>query len=92
MNKRQLVDSMSAKSGLTTRQSEKALNGLMNVIHTELSSGGNVSLIGFGTFRVTDRKSRMARNPKTGEEMEVKARKIPVFKAGSNLKQAVNSR
>ena len=49
-------------------------------------------MIGFGTFRVTDRKSRMARNPKTGEEMEVKARKIPVFKAGSNLKQAVNSR
>lgn len=48
MNKRQLVDSMSAKSGLTTRQSEKALNGLMNVIHTELSSGGNVQLVGFG--------------------------------------------
>ena len=54
MNKRQLVDSMSAKSGLTTRQSEKALNGLMNVIHTELSSGGNVQLVGFGVFRVAD--------------------------------------
>ena len=92
MNKRQLVDRMSAESGLTMKQSEKALNGLMDVIHSELSAGGNVSLIGFGVFRVADRKSRMARNPKTGEEMEVKARKIPVFKAGCNLKQAVNSR
>ena len=92
MNKRQLVNRMSAESGLTMKQSEKALNGLMDVIHTELSSGGTVSLIGFGVFRVTDRKSRMARNPKTGEEMEVEARKIPVFKAGSNLRQVVNSR
>ena len=49
----------------------------MDVIHSELSSGGNVSLIGFGVFSVADRKARMARNPKTGEEMEVKARKIP---------------
>ena len=76
MNKRQLVDRMSSGSGLTMKQSEKALNGLMDVIHSELSSGGNVSLIGFGVFSVADRK----------------ARKIPVFKAGSTLKRAVNSR
>ena len=65
MNKRQLVDRMSSGSGLTMKQSEKALNGLMDVIHSELSSGGNVSLIGFGVFSVADRKARMARNPKT---------------------------
>ena len=69
MNKRQLVDRMSSGSALTMKQSEKALNGLMDVIHSELSSGGNVSLIGFGVFSVADRKARMARNPKTGEEM-----------------------
>ena len=68
MNKRQLVDRMSSGSGLTMKQSEKALNGLMDVIHSELSSGGNVSLIGFGVFSVADRKARMARNPKTGEK------------------------
>lgn len=92
MNKRQLVDSMSVKSGLTMKQCEKALNGLMNVIHTELSSGGNVPLVGFGIFRVADRKARIARNPKTGEDMKVKARKVPVFKAGSNLKNIVNGK
>ena len=92
MNKRQLVDRMSSGSGLTMKQSEKALNGLMDVIHSELSSGGNVSLIGFGVFSVADRKARMARNPKTGEEMEVKARKVPVFRAGSNLRNIVNGK
>lgn len=92
MNKRQLVDSMSVKSGLTMKQCEKALNGLMNVIHTELSSGGNVPLNGFGVFRVADRKARMARNPKTGEDMKVKSRRVPVFKAGSNLKNIVNGK
>ena len=92
MNKRQLVDSMSAKSGLTTRQSEKALNGLMNVIHTELSSGGNVQLVGFGVFRVADRKDRIARNPQTGEAMKIKGRKAPVFRAGSTLKNVVNGK
>ena len=91
MNKRQLVDRMSSESGLTMKQSEKALNGLMDVIHTELSSGGNVSLIGFGVFSVADRKARMARNPKTGEEIEVKARKISVVKAAATLKRTGNS-
>lgn len=76
MNKRQLVDRMSSESGLTMKQSEKALNGLIDVIHTELSSGGNVSLIGFGVFFVADRKNR----------------KTPVFKAEPALKWAVDSR
>ena len=90
MNKRQLVDSMSARSGLTTKQSERALNALMSVIHSELSSGGNVPLNRFGVFRVVDRVARMARNPKTGEAMKIEARKVPVFKAGSNLRNIVN--
>ena len=91
MNKRQLVDSMSAKSGLTTRQSEKALNGLMNVIHTELSSGG-MSSWWIWCFRVADRKDRIARNPQTGEAMKIKGRKAPVFRAGSTLKNVVNGK
>lgn len=92
MNKRQLVDSMSARSGLTTKQSERALNALMSVIHSELSSGGNVPLNRFGVFRVVDRVARMARNPKTGEAMKIEARKVPVFKAGSNLRNIVNGK
>ena len=62
MNKRQLVDRMSSGSGLTMKQSEKALNGLMDVIHSELSSGGNVSLIGFGVFSVADRNGAESEN------------------------------
>lgn len=92
MNKRQLVDSMSARSGLTTKQSERALDALMSVIHSELSSGGNVPLNRFGVFRVVDRVARMARNPKTGEAMKIEARKVPVFKAGSNLRNIVNGK
>ena len=92
MNKRQLVDSMSSKSELTTKQSERALSALMSVIHSELSSGGNVPLNGFGVFRVADRDARMARNPKTGEAMKIEVRKVPVFRAGSNLRNIMNGK
>ena len=92
MNKRQLVDSMSVRSGLTTNKNERALNALMSVIHSELSSGRNVPLNGFGVFRVANRAARMAQNPKTGEAMKIDARKVPVFKSGSNLRNIVNGK
>lgn len=91
MNKKELIESMSEKSGLSNRQCEKALNGMIHTVSTELLSG-EVRLVGFGTFAVTERAERMGRNPKTGEPMPIKAKRVPVFRAGSTLRDLVNQR
>ena len=91
MNKKELIEKISLNSGLTFRQSERALNELINAISIELKNG-EVRLTGFGTFTVTERPERQGRNPKTGEPMAIGAKRVPVFRAGSTLKDQVNQR
>ena len=91
MNKSDLIDSIATESGLTKADATKALDGTMEAIKKALKSGETVSLVGFGTFAVKDRAARTGRNPKTGEPLEIKASRIPSFKAGKGLKDAVSA-
>jgi len=90
MNKGELVAALAAKTELTKKDSETALNGLIEVISEALTKGDKVQLIGFGTFEAKSRPARTARNPRTGESVKIAASKAPVFKAGKALKDAVN--
>lgn len=90
MNKSELVKHIATVSGLTQDQASKALNGFESVVTTTLAKGEDVVLVGFGTFKVTDRAARTGRNPKTGEALQIAAAKIPSFKAGKTLKDALN--
>ena len=90
MNKGELVAALAAKTELTKKDSETALNGLVEVISEALTKGEKVQLIGFGTFEAKSRPARVARNPRTGESVKIAASKSPVFKAGKALKDAVN--
>jgi len=91
MNKSDLIDAIAATDdSLTKAQANKALDAVLTAITKSLSDGNNVALVGFGTFSVKDRAERKGRNPQTGAEITIKAAKIPSFKAGKNLKDAVN--
>ncbi|MDI3534395.1 MAG: DNA-binding protein HU-beta [Thermosediminibacterales bacterium] len=90
MNKAELITSISEKSGLTKKDSEKALNAFVESVEEALVNGEKVQLVGFGTFEVRERSARKGRNPQTGEEIEIPAAKIPAFKAGKALKDSVN--
>ena len=90
MNKGELVAAVAAKTELSKKQSEAALNGIVDVITDALVKGEKVQLIGFGTFETKARPARTARNPRTGEAVKIAASKAPAFKAGKALKDAVN--
>ncbi len=90
MNKGELVAALAAKTELSKKDSEAALNGLIDVISETIAKGEKVQLIGFGTFESKERPARTARNPRTGEEVKIAASKAPVFKAGKALKDKVN--
>ncbi|MBQ6506758.1 MAG: HU family DNA-binding protein [Clostridia bacterium] len=90
MNKGELVAALAAKTELSKKDSEAALNGLLDVIGETIANGEKVQLIGFGTFESKTRPARTARNPRTGEEVKIAASKAPVFKAGKALKDKVN--
>ncbi len=92
MNKSDLVTAVAEASGLTKADSAKAVEGTFDAITGALKSGGDVRLVGFGTFSVANRKASTGRNPRTGEPMQIKASKQPKFKAGKALKDAVNNR
>lgn len=89
MNKSELVDSI-AQSGLTKEQAAKAVNAFTESVQGALQRGDDVVLVGFGTFSVKERAARTGRNPKTGEEIQIAAGKVPSFKAGKGLKDSVN--
>ena len=91
MNKTELVTALAAKTELSKKDAEKAVNAFVDVISEELTKGEKIQLIGFGTFAVKDRPARVARNPRTGEEIKIAASKAPGFKAGKALKDKVNS-
>lgn len=89
MNKSELIDTVAENSGTTKADASKTLDALVDTIISELKTGGQVVLPGFGTFSVGNRAARTGRNPKTGEAIEIKATRVAKFKAGKNLKEAV---
>lgn len=89
MNKQQLVAEVAKKSNLSKAQAWKTIDATLEAIKGSLKKGQKVSLIGFGSFLVRSRKARTGRNPKTGETIKIKARKVPAFSAGAALKSAV---
>jgi len=90
MNKSDLIESMASNAGISKAAAGKALDGMMKSITGELMTGGRVSLVGFGSFSVSDRAARDGRNPQTGATIKIPARKVVKFKAGSELKESVN--
>lgn len=88
-NKAELVEKVVAKTNLTKKDVTAAVEALFETIQEELSNGDKVQVIGFGTFEVRERAARKGRNPQTGEEIEIAASKVPGFKAGKALKDAV---
>ncbi len=92
MNKSELITAIAEKSELTKKDAEKAIKAFQEVISEELTAGGKVQLVGFGTFDVTERAAREGINPQTGEPLHIEASKTPKFKAGKALKDAVNGR
>ena len=90
MNRKELVEALAAKTESTKADAERAVAGLIDIISDSLKKGDSITLVGFGTFEVRKRAARTGRNPKTGEELKIKAAKVPAFKAGATLKATVN--
>lgn len=90
MNKTDLIAKIAAETGLPKKDSEKALAATLNAITGALKEGDKVQLVGFGVFEVKERSARMGRNPRTKESIEIPASKIPQFKAGKALKDAIS--
>jgi len=89
MNKKELVNEVSGKVGITKKEVGNILDAITEIIRKALSRREKVTLAGFGTFRVLNRKARRGRNPQTGEELQIPAKKVAKFKAGKNLKEVV---
>jgi DNA-binding protein HU-beta len=91
MTKQDLVAKMANDAGVSKKAAEDALKSFIDGVKESLSNGEGISLVGFGTFGVSERSARQGRNPKTGETIQIAARKVPTFKAGKALKEAVNN-
>ena len=90
MNKNDLVSAVADAAGLTKADAGRAVDGVFESITAALKAGGDVRIVGFGTFSVAQRAATTGRNPRTGETIQIKASKQPKFKAGAPLKDAVN--
>ncbi|MFA0657218.1 MULTISPECIES: HU family DNA-binding protein [Vibrio] len=90
MNKSQLVEHIATSADISKDQAGTALNALVEGISTSLANGDDVSILGFGSFKVNSRAARTGRNPRTGEEIQIAASKTPAFKAGKALKEKCN--
>ena len=90
MNKSELIDAVSIKADLRKSDAASAVDGVIASVTEALRSGDQVTVVGFGTFLVRQRNARAGRNPRTGETIQIKASKVPAFKAGKALKDAVN--
>ncbi len=91
MNKTELVDAVAESADLSKASAARAVDAALAAISGSLAQGDQVALIGFGTFLVRDRAARTGRNPRTGDSIEIAAAKIPAFKPGKALKDAVNN-
>ena len=90
MTKAELVEEVSEKTGLPKKQAEIVVNTVFESIVETLKTGEKIELRGFGSFRIRQRDSRMGRNPKTGEKVDVPAKRIPYFKPGKELRELLN--
>ena len=91
MNRKELIDALVTKTGSTKADADRTIAALIEVISDELAQGGNVALVGFGTFEVRERAARTGRNPATGAVLNIAATKAPAFKPGATLKAAVGN-
>ncbi|MFL2555305.1 MAG: HU family DNA-binding protein [Gammaproteobacteria bacterium] len=90
MNKAELIDAVAEAADLKKSEAARALDSAIDNITNALKGGDSVTLVGFGTFTVRKREARMGRNPRTGEAIQIKASRVPGFKAGKALKDALN--
>jgi DNA-binding protein HU-beta len=90
MNKAELITAIAEHANLTKADAGRGLDALVKTIETTLKTGDSITLVGFGTFAVKDRAERTGRNPQTGQEITIAAAKVPAFKPGKTLKDAVN--
>ena len=89
MNKTELIAAVAEKAELSKKDAEKAVKALTEAVAEELKKGGKVQLVGFGAFETKERSARVGRNPKTKEEIQIPASRVPAFKAGKALKDAI---
>ncbi len=90
MNKTELISEVAQKADMTKKDAEKVVNAFFSTVEASLKAGDKVQLIGFGTFEVRERQARKGRNPQTGEEISIPAARVPAFKSGKALKDAVD--
>ncbi len=90
MNKAELIDAIAESADLSKASASRALDSVIDNITNSLKRGDTVTLVGFGTFSVRNRAARTGRNPRTGETINIRASKVPGFKAGKALKDAIN--
>jgi DNA-binding protein HU-beta len=90
VNKTELIEHIAAKSDISKAAATRALASIIEAVKKTLKKGDTVTLVGFGTFSVTKRAARKGRNPRTGVALKIKAAKVPRFKAGKGLKDALN--
>ncbi len=90
MNKAELIDAMAENAGLSKADAKRALDGFINATGSALKKGERISLVGFGSFSVSNRAARIGRNPQTGKEIKIAAKNVVRFKAGSDLSKKVN--
>ena len=90
MNKSELIEAIAKSADISKASAEKALDGTLHAIRGALKKNATVTLVGFGTFKVSRRAARVGRNPRTGEAIKIKSARVPKFSAGKALKDAVN--
>ncbi|AFH93223.1 TPA: nucleoid-associated protein HU-beta [Providencia stuartii] len=91
MNKSQLIDQIASEANISKAAAGRVVDAFVASVTTSLSKGDDVALVGFGTFTVRERAARTGRNPQTGKEIKIAAAKVPAFRPGKGLKDAVNS-
>ena len=89
MNKAELINTIAEDAGITKTQANATLDSFVSAVTKTLKEDGNVTLVGFGTFSVSSRAARNGRNPQTGEEIKIKAKKVAKFKAGKELSETL---
>lgn len=90
MNKTELIEQIAKHADISKAAAGRALDATLNAVKTSLKKGGMVTLVGFGTFYVSKRAARSGRNPRTGDTIKIKSAKVPKFRAGKGLKDALN--
>jgi DNA-binding protein HU-beta len=90
VNKTELIDHIAQHADISKAAAARALESTIGAVQSTLKKGGSVSLVGFGTFAVSTREARTGRNPRTGDEIKIKAAKVPKFRPGKALKDALN--